>query len=514
MKALSVFKLNEKSLKWYLNFVFIASLLLIFFTRLLIYLKYNLNYIDSDQAYMWAGALDYSKGHFYEPRFYAQDYNTFMEALFAVPLLWLNVKPYYAVPLATHFIALFPYIFTSVYLFVKQQKIQAILVLALVICMPIENDLLNALPRGFVTGLFFCSFFVVNILNPNNLLFFALNACLAVIGFFVNPNSALVSLPFCFYIFLHQPKNIQFYKTSIIPILLIYPMHLFFNQFYINHPDYVLHPLEYQFSFQKYFWDNMNNLDQRFAHICLFTVKNCIILLFVFFVMLVTSFFQNKKAFFTLIVFICFLFFSFCFGKTAEGSTWVYGSYSRMYLGLPILMALIIPLIKFKWSNQLLFLLMLPTVFAANKIVKMDQDLKWHLTCRGGVILLEYKNMLNLIDFYKKACENTNTNFLLVSSHFWANTTLSCAAKTLDENFPECSETFAEKRYWLREKNKTLYLKEFVFISSDFHVDESWPINKGFEFQKLDLFGLYLIKNNQLSMSEFIELINKTDHTN
>ena len=217
MKAPLVFVFEKKASDKFLNFVFIFSLIPVFFTRLFIYLKYNLNYIDSDQAYMWAGALDYSNGYFYEPRYYAQDYNTFMEALFAVPLIWFNVKAYYAVPLATHFIALFPYIFTSAYLFMKQQKIQALLVLALVLCMPVENDLLNTLPRGFVTGLFFCSFFIVNILNPNHLHTFALNACMAVIGFYVNPTQLLFRFHFVFtfsYIIL---KTFNFIRPAFCP---------------------------------------------------------------------------------------------------------------------------------------------------------------------------------------------------------------------------------------------------------------------------------------------------------
>ena len=74
---------------------------------------YNLEYIDTDQPYMWLGAVDFSQGLFYEPRYYGQSYNTFMEALFAVPLLWFTVPVYVAVPVATHIISAFPFLFTA-----------------------------------------------------------------------------------------------------------------------------------------------------------------------------------------------------------------------------------------------------------------------------------------------------------------------------------------------------------------------------------------------------------------
>mgnify|MGYP003345891466 FL=1 len=122
--------------------------------------NYNLTAIDSDQPYMWIGASDFAKGEFHEPRYYGQDYNTFMEALFAVPLLWLGYPVNYSVPIATHFIFIFPYFFTAFYLFYSGRNIHSLLVLSVLLCMTEQFDVLTSLPRGFVTGLFFCSFYI------------------------------------------------------------------------------------------------------------------------------------------------------------------------------------------------------------------------------------------------------------------------------------------------------------------------------------------------------------------
>ena len=113
--------------------LFVITLLVIHVTA---FFKLNITVIDSDQPYMWLGARDFARGDFYEPRYYAQDYNTFMEALFAVPFIWMKFPVYYAVPIATHIIFLFPFLFTSFYLFFHKRKIQAILVLSILLCLP------------------------------------------------------------------------------------------------------------------------------------------------------------------------------------------------------------------------------------------------------------------------------------------------------------------------------------------------------------------------------------------
>ncbi|MCC6370118.1 MAG: hypothetical protein IT236_03830, partial [Bacteroidia bacterium] len=207
-----------------------------------------------------------------------------MEALFAVPLLLFNLPVYKAVPLATHFISLFPFLFMAFYFFYKQKKLQAVLVLAWVLCLPAPNDLLNSLPRGFVTGLFFTSFFIVSLFHPNNLKLLGINTALALLGYYVNPNSALVSAPFLFYLFLHHRQNKRYYWLMAGVMLLNMPLYFFFNHFYVLHPDYIINPIEYRMS-ASLFATNISNLDQRFTHISPFFENNSLLLLLLFGIM-------------------------------------------------------------------------------------------------------------------------------------------------------------------------------------------------------------------------------------
>ena len=486
--------------------------LLVFATLILhvaVFFKLNLNLIDSDQPFMWMGASDFAKGLFYEPRYYAQDYNTFMEGLLAVPFIWLGLPVYYAVPIATHVIFLFPFLFTSFYLFFHQKKINALLVFACILCLPADYDLLNSLPRGFVTGLFFTSFFVVSILNPKKIGFVMLNTVLAIVGYFVNPNSVIVSMPVLFYIFLHHYKNPRYYILMIPCLLMIWLSHLFFNQFYITHPDYVMNDLHYRLS-TVFFWENISNLDGRFAHISFFFANNCLILLFVLALLLFFFYKRDKKAFASFFVFIAVILFSFCSGKTTEGSTWAYMSSSRMYLGIPVFICMFLSVFEFKPGGLYNLAFCIPLIFCTYKLNNLDRLLAWHSNSKHfhGVRLIPLKDALKVIDFYKDACVKNKVDFLLVSNRFWLNTFLCYGGPAIYEDFPETQETKLEKRYWIRSKNKDKVFKTFLMLSSTRNLDELIPRNNYFKTQNLDGYGLLLVKNNTLKTKDVITLVN------
>ncbi len=500
--------INNPRREIFLNTLFVLFVFALFFTRAVIFFRYNLAMIDTDQPYMWLGATDYAKGLFHEPRYYGQEYNTYMEGLFAVPMLLLKVPVYFAVPLATHFISLFPFMFTACYLFFNNKKTHALLTLAVVLCLPAPYDLLNSLPRGFVTGLFFCSFFIINIVNPRNLIFVGINTLFGVIAYFVNPNSVLVSLPFLFYVFLTNYQIKKYYFVSVPGILFAIPVHLFFNQFYISKPGNIIHPFENSFS-TYVFGENISNLDLRFGQISFFFQNNCLVLLFVLLLVGALLLRQNKKGFAAFVFFFFLLLFSFSASKILEGSQWVFMSYGRMFLGIPLLLCILLPLVSIKLPQAALPIFLAPLFFTSYKLTNLDTQLDWNYEKKywGGVRLYPLKDAIGMIDFYKKTCKEHDVDFLLISSHFWMNTILSAAGPSIYEDFPETQETFFEKRYWVREKNKDRVIKKFMLLARASNLEKCMPFNKNFELQKIDDFGLYLIKNNKRAMGEIIILL-------
>ena len=201
-----------------LNLAFYACIAILLTTRILLILNLNIHYIDSDMPFMWAGVKDYSEGLFYEPRFYGQDYNTFMESLFAVPLYWIGVPVYYALPIITHLVAIFPFLFTAFYLFFKNRKENAILVLAILLCLAPGYDVMTSQPRG-ISGVFLCGFYILSFLNPTHMRFLALNTLLSVLAYFVTPNAVLISVPLMAFLFFHNYKNKKYYIVTICCLL-------------------------------------------------------------------------------------------------------------------------------------------------------------------------------------------------------------------------------------------------------------------------------------------------------
>jgi hypothetical protein len=232
-------------------------------------------------------------------------------------------------------------------------------------------------------------------------------------------------------------------------------------------------------------------------------------LLFVIVVLLCILFIQNKKAFAALLVFIAVLLISFSASKTLEGSTWVFMSSGRMYLGIPLLISLLTPLIKINLPRWLLPVLVIPILFTIIKLSNLDKNLDWNYERKHwiGVRLIPLREAISLAEGYKKACETYQTNFLLVSSYFWMNSVVSAAGPAIFEDYPETQETHFEKRYWVREKNENRIVEKFILLAGATILEPCMPSNKNFKLKRLDDYGLYLITENKRSIKEFMILL-------
>lgn len=476
-------------------------------------LFFNINfYIDSDQPFMWAGAKDYSQGLFYEPRFYGQNYNSFMESLFAVPLMWLKVPVYYALPIATHFISLFPFLFTAFYLFFAGKKESALLVLAILLCMTPAYDILNSLPRGFVTGVFFSSFFVLTFLHPKNIKYLVLNILLLELGYFINPNSIIISVPFLIYTFFNNYNNRKYYLVVISCLFFVYPLRLIFDQFYIDHPSYVIYGLEHSFSFE-YFLQNITHPEQAFGHINFFAEEHYLFLFLTLLLLLVALFKRNRPAFYAFSGFLLVLVLSFFSGKTREGSFWPFYSYSRMYLGVPLVICLFAALLTFSRRNLIILVVPVTLLFSGYKFLNFKNHVAYHTmeSHAIGVHLVRLETVLDAIKFYKDICEKNKADHLLISNTFWLNTYLDYGGPAVYGNFPGTEETRSERRYRVWKGNEKKIFSRFVLISVKSNFDKLTAEQNGFETQRLDDYGLFLIKNNTLTNDDFIALVNKIE---
>lgn len=504
--------LNHVQKQGVLNTSFFSLLILMLVWRTLTLINVTTVYFDSDQPFMWLGAHDFAKGIFMEPRFYGQDYNTFLEGLFAVPLLWCKVPVYYALPIATQFLFLFPILFSAFYLFFKQRKQNAIVLLALFNSLPLAFDIMTGLPRGLITGLFFTSFYVINIIHPKRERVFVLNTVLSAIGYFINPNLIIVSVPFYFFMFLNHYQSIRFYLIVLVCATLYFPLDWFFNGFYLRHPSYVVYGLEYAVS-PIYFWKTFSRPNEIFAHLNFFIEGHCYSLFAAFAALMVFLFRKHKKAFYTSLVFIPFIMITFCMSKTWDGTTWPFYSFSRMYIGIPFVMFLLLAVIKFKKVLFSSIITLVCFIFFGFKTIHLQKNVdhsvdesRW-----GFVHLMKRPNTLEAITFYKNVCTQYQVNHLFVSTGFFLNTFISYGGPAIFPDYPITQESVSERRYWVKEATKQKIIPSFIYIANDFNLDQHYQLQE-FKLKRLDDFGLYLVTENTLPTSQFFKTVSTIEN--
>jgi hypothetical protein len=92
----------------------------------------------------------------------------------------------------------------------------------------------------------------------------------------------------------------------------------------------------------SFFKDAISHLDQRFAHISLFIEEQSFLTLVLFGIIAFVLFKKNMKMFYAFLVFLLVIIVSFFSSKVSDGIVWPFYSYSRMYLGIPIIIYLIV----------------------------------------------------------------------------------------------------------------------------------------------------------------------------
>lgn len=225
--------------RWQLFAVFISMLVL---DRILTLINFSFRYTDIDQTILWNGAVDYSKGIFHEPFFYGQAYNYMLEALMSVPLLWMKVPVYFALPISTSFISLLPFIVLAYFFKRKGHNIWAYLCLAFPVLLPLEYGFLTSIPRGFVQAHLFVPLLFFSLFNPKSNQRIGLFFLAAALCYVTNRSSLLLVAPLFVLVFIHHYKSPSFYLKSlwIVPILVA---DYFAKYFYQIHPEKVRHVL-------------------------------------------------------------------------------------------------------------------------------------------------------------------------------------------------------------------------------------------------------------------------------
>ncbi len=223
--------------------VFVLLLLLLLVDRIFTLIHFGFEYTDIDQILQWEGALDYANGIFREPFFYGQNYNYMVESFLAVPLVWMNVPVYMALPITTSWLILFPFVILALFFFRRNAFFWSYFCLALPVVLPLEFNMLTTMSRGFVQASLFIPLLFFALFNPEKGRSVTLFYLGTALSFMANPSSVIFSFPVGVYLFAHHHKSVSFYLKSLIILPFLFLLWLS-KEYYVVHPEKLLLHIE------------------------------------------------------------------------------------------------------------------------------------------------------------------------------------------------------------------------------------------------------------------------------
>jgi len=321
---------------------FLILLILFVANKVLILVQFSSVYTSSDDVIQWMGARDYAQGVFHEPYFYGQNYNFMLESLFAVPFVWLGIPYHWALPMSTIILASFPFILFARVLYKRRHYFAAYTFLVIPVLLSLEYDILTSLSRGFISGIFFCSFLIYPILEPQKTRSFIIFGAAASFGFIFNPNTLILTFPIGIYMLFTNFKTLKFYLlagTSAIPALII---HFLSKSFYWNNPDFQLHEMWELLFKWRWIREAFNYLDLFFTGLTpvLWSANWFVLLILIIFGILLYR--KNKIQAITLFSSVVFIILTLGINKVHDGIDWIFLSSTRMFLAIPLLLGLAI----------------------------------------------------------------------------------------------------------------------------------------------------------------------------
>jgi len=334
-------------------------------TRLLTHFVFR--YTEQDQTLLWYAAEEARHGRFHEPCFYGQSYNSCLEAYAAVPLLACGLPHSQALPLATTFLGLLPYLVLAGLACRQGRWKLAAFILAIPLVLPWEYGMVTAIPRGFVTGLAAATPAAVAWLSGKRPWAWFLAGLCGVAGITLNPNASVLLLAVGLYAILQHYQAWRFYVYSALGALVAIPWPLAIHWFYTRYPAYDFHrpkPLAWTWNDLHKALVNPNSFFAHFAPLypSAWVVGSIFLLLAMGLLAL-----RQYKAFIAILASVVMIVVSLGVNRIHTGSTSVFLSHSRMFLAIPVLWAVgLVWLDKglqrrplWPWLSQSVFLVLL-----------------------------------------------------------------------------------------------------------------------------------------------------------
>lgn len=452
---------------------------------------------------MWGGLKDYASGVFREPRFYGQNYNSFLEAFLAVPLFQLGYKPYTALPFVSMCLSIFPFYYLAFLSLYKRSVFYAIIIMSMPLLLPFEYGVITSMPRGFVTGMPFAALALTAIYFDTEQRFLFMSGFFSVLAFSINSNVALLVAPAMIYLLMLNWKSKRYYVQMGAGLLFGFSLHWAAAHFYQSHPFYNVHPLQLHGS-----WELMV---KGLRHPDVFLNYNSPIFwqhgaLWLLVMALFGVFFLWQKkvnaaiAVFAMLLLLCA---SFAIGKIYDGTNSLYFHTARMYLAFPLLIVFCFALAKPQYETPMKYwVLLLPNYFFYTQFDSMEKSIKDLIAAKANdvVIVSPVKPIVADCVRLNGVAKKYHVDLFVVVNHFYADAYASgCSACV--EGFPKTLQSNFERRTWrLLEDEKTIY-PTVMFIDMYQKLDTANHLLKKLP----DARDLYLAANNKLPTMRLLD---------
>jgi hypothetical protein len=476
--------------------------------RIFVLKQFAFAYTDSDQVVMWCGARDFSLGQFHEPAYYGQNYNSMIEAFFA-SLFFNWVTPRHALPIITSFLALSPYFIVAAVCYFKKRNTQAFLVLTIPLLLPPEYDLITSMPRGFITGIFFAVIGSIAVYYPEKKWGFFLFCFFNMIGLSLNPNGVLITLPIALILFLVNYKNLSFYVYGFAGAVIGILPYLYIQHFYEQHPNYIVHgQWELEFSIE-YLKQGLLNLNRSFAFVVPGYWYQSVMLFSILLVMVVVL--LKQKEWIKMVAFCILIFFvgiTLGINKIYDGDETIFYHYSRMFLALPLVLALFIAFIKIGKEKLVTAIVVIAACsFFSFKTITLEDSVSEGVRSSPNdmITTIQVGELLRTCDVINAVCKQHEVNLVMIVE-LWSDNFIDYGCQACDETFPPTLDPKNDRRTWrlLEEKdkiNKTILL-----------LDQGETMRKLVEDTAANDLGItslgnrmYLLKNNTRTTLEVIK---------
>ena len=474
-----------------------------------------LNFTDSDQCVLWQMAEDYSKLEFHSLFFYGQAYNIAVEAMLAVPLIWLKIPVYYAVPFITFLFATIPWIWMSQIGYKRGGLLQGILPLMFSLCFSVYFHQSTLISRGFVQGIFLVSL---------GLRFGGIWMIVApVLGLLSNMN-ALFLLPI--FIFRKDAfkelysRKVQFY----VGLSIAFFAYFFVQWSKLQTPDYFIHASPNT----DYSWElllkNIGNIHLFYNQIfftCSGKIWVGVLVVFLFIFLFYPSKAIKKNLGLISFGILILSVFSLGMEKVLDGRENIFFGFGRFFLGIPFALGF---LLAFSTPKKILItetshfkggviaivsLVLMGYNYLFLSYIRSEDFGKEKLT---PVMIMGLKPMQVESNKLLNFCKQHQIEAVLMGYQFYIECE-SLGFKYFEPSLPFSTRIHFERRGWLKDSNSTYYQYNRVpkkVLLYDLYLDSN-DIKRKFPESIQTTFGArsFVIPTGNQTIHQIVERVKK-----